>query len=105
MIDTQNYKYNTSSIIELMLRPIDGAPKNSMGLLDRRLFTGENRIKLVMDSQTCLWTVKYDSGAVPEKLRGKYTKYQTLLDLAKDYFKKRNVEIVEIRDKQLAPTT
>jgi len=103
-IDTQNYKYNTTPNVELMLRPIEGSPKNSMGLTDRRLFTGENKIHLAMDPQTCLWTVKYDSGAVPEKLKGKYTKYKMLLDLTKEYFKKRNVDIVEIRDKQLAPT-
>jgi len=98
-LNTQNYKYNLAKEVELILKPAAGkTPKDVLGALDKRLYTGENTVTLSMDPQYCLWTVKYRYGAVPEKLQGRYTSYYKILELVTNYFKKRNVEIVEIKD-------
>lgn len=83
----------------LVLKVKDGlAPKSSTGLIDRRLFTNENNLRAVMDTATSLWHFKYDSGIVEPKLRGRWTSFSKLLEYAKNYFDKRNVEIVNVID-------
>lgn len=83
----------------LVLKVIDGkAPVASTGLVDKRLFTGENNLHAVMDTQTTLWTVKYDNGGLPEPLKQQFTSFGSLLKYVSAYFRKRNVEIVEVKD-------
>lgn len=90
---------NRKTDIILVLKPIDGKPKNSTGLVDRQLFTGENNLHAIMDTQTCLWHLKYDRGVLPPHLRDKqFTGYSAMLKYVKDYMLTRNIEISEIRD-------
>lgn len=90
---------NRSTDIILKLKPIDGAPRSTQGIVDRSLFTGGNNLHAVMDIQTCLWHLKYDLGGLPPKLRGmQFTSLPLLLKYVKTYMKTRNVDIVEIID-------
>lgn len=89
---------NGSPIRELALVTIDGkAPINSTGLMDNRLFTGENKLRAYMEPNG-LWSLKYDSGILPEPLKQQFTSFSTLLRITKDYFKKRNIAIKEVID-------
>lgn len=97
-ICNQPDKIRKTDII-IVIQPIEG--KNALsnkGLVDNRLFTGENRLHAVMNTQTCLWHLKYDSGIVPPALQQQFTGFTRLLNFVKDYFKKRNIEIKEIID-------
>lgn len=83
----------------LSLELIDGkAPLSSTGLIDKRLFRGENKLHAIKDTQTCLWYMKYDDGLIPEPLRQRFTTFSRLFKTAEDYFTKRNVKITEIID-------
>jgi hypothetical protein len=73
-------------------------PLGNTGLADPRLFKGDNVLHAVMDEATCMWYMKYDKGVVPSVLKGKYTNFEKLFNDAKNYFEKRNLEIVEVKD-------
>lgn len=81
----------------LSLRGIDGKPSlSSMGALDNRLFTGENKLHAIKDPQTCMWYFKYDMGALPPALKNqRFTSFNALIKYAGDYFRKRNIELKE----------
>jgi hypothetical protein len=72
------------------------APSSSTGLVDRRLFTGENKLHAVKDPQFGLWSVKYEHGPIPETLRQSFTSFKILVKVVTDYFAKRNIQIEEI---------
>lgn len=74
------------------------APLSSTGLVDRRLFTGENKLHAVKDPQFGLWSVKYQQGMVPEALKQQFTSFKVLVKVVTEYFFKRNIQIVEIYD-------
>ena len=84
----------------LILRVMDDkAPLNTLGLTDRRLFSGENKVHAIMDTHSCLWTIRYEMGAPPPVLaEQRFTSFSKLLTFCKDYFVKRNIEIVEVID-------
>lgn len=84
----------------LMLEKMEGkTPLSSSGLLDNRLFTGEQNLVLKMDPETCLWSFQYtNNGLLPEGLKGKFTGFKAGLKHAEGYFKRRNVNIVEVKD-------
>lgn len=91
---------NRSTDRILQLSPIDGmAPKSVTGLLDPRLFTGEQKLHVKMDDQTCLWYFQYsNNGLLPEPLKGKYTGFRAAIKFAESYFAKRNVKITQVID-------
>lgn len=76
----------------------DKAPESSTGLVDRRLFKGGNRLHAVVDTEHCLWSLKYDDGLIPEALRQRFTTFGRLHKFAEEYFAKRNIKITEITD-------
>lgn len=83
----------------LVLRPIEG--KNAMsstGLVDKRLFNGGNKMHLLLKPGTTLWYFKYEEGIVPEHFKQYFTGFNTALKYAREYFLKRNIEIVEVID-------
>lgn len=83
----------------LVLKPIEGKkPLDTRGVTDPRLFTGENTVHAIMDKRSMLWTIKYAQGLPPPKLRNKYTSFSKLRAAMDDYFSKRNVEIVDVKD-------
>lgn len=85
----------------LVIRPMEGKQDvDSRGLIDPRIFKGEGKnLHGVMDPATCLWEIKYEHGALPLHLKGQqFTNFSKLLAFAREYFNKRNLEIVEVID-------
>lgn len=83
----------------LVLQPIDGMkPKSSTGIVDPRLFTGDNKLHAVRDPSFSWWTLKYDSGGIPPALQQRYMSFDDLLTIVKDYFKHRNIQVVDVKD-------
>lgn len=78
----------------------DKAPLSSTGLVDKRLFTGDNKLHAIRDeSSSWMWYFKYDTGAVPETLKDKkYTKFELAVEAAEKYFSGRNIRIEEVVD-------
>lgn len=78
------------------LTPMVG--KNTMtpsGSVDNRLFSGENRLHAIMDTKTCLWSLKYDSGILHGGLKQQFTGFNKLFKYITDYYNKRNVRVEE----------
>lgn len=95
----EEVKKNRATNIELKLRPIEGKKgKDTNGLVDTQLFTGDNKLWAVRNNQTCLWKMYYERGIVPTPLKSSYTNFNNLLKYATEYFKKRNIEIYEVID-------
>jgi hypothetical protein len=84
----------------LSLSVVDGEKaKSSTGLVDTRLFTGDQQLHLKMEPETCLWYFQYsNNGMLPQGLQGKYTGFKAGIKMAEDYFRKRNIRITEIKD-------
>lgn len=84
----------------VVLEVIDSKlPLSSAGLIDRRLFTGDNNLHAIKDPQTCFWYLKYDFGGLPPPLKDqKFTSFTALKKHASRYFETRNVRIKEILD-------
>lgn len=84
----------------LQLEVMDGMkPKSNTGLVDTRLFTGEQNLRLKMDPQSCLWYFQYtNNGLLPEALKGRFTGFKAGLNHAEDYFRRRNIKITAIKD-------
>lgn len=83
----------------LMLRPAEGKTAlSSKGMLDNRLFKGENKLHAIMDTQTCLWSLKYEIGGLEAPLKQQWTSFNQLMKYLREYFNRRNVEITEVVD-------
>lgn len=83
----------------LILEVIDGkAAKGSTGLVDTKLFTGGNRLHAIMNPETTLWYLQYDSGILPPALKQQFTGFKVLLKYVTEYFLKRNIQIKEVKD-------
>lgn len=73
--------------------------KTNTGMVDNRLFTGENKLHAVFEGPTCLWYLKYEQGALPEPLKDKrFTSFRKAVDAAEHYFGKRGIEITKIEE-------
>lgn len=70
------------------------------GLVDTRLFKGENKLHAVMEPASCHWFMKYEKGGLPEPLKSRYTSFPKLVEAAKQYFSGRGVDIEEIVDEE-----
>lgn len=97
MVDKANKIMLTADRI-LALEPLDlnKSTLTNTGLVDNRLFTGENRLHAIMDVQTSLWSMRYDAGIVPQPLQQRFTSYGRLKKHAEEYFKKRNIRVKEV---------
>lgn len=96
--EDKNNKLRSSDRI-VVLEPMDGKKSlNTSGLVDTRLFTGRNQLHIIMDPQTCLWSFKYESGILPDPLKQRFTSFRNIYDYAVEYFRKRNIKIVEVID-------
>lgn len=80
----------------LILAPRANA-KDSIGLIDKRLFTGANKLHAVLESNG-LWSFHYDFGIMNEPLKQKFTSFSIALKTAKLYFDKRNIDVKEVID-------
>lgn len=95
MADSPESKMRSPDRI-LVLTIID--PKQGTGLMDPQSFGGNNPLHARMDTQTSLWYLQYERGVVPEPLKQKFTSFKAVLKHAGEYFKKRNIEIKEVKD-------
>lgn len=85
-----------------MLTPRPGEKTlTDTGLVDQRLFKGENKLHAVMDSGSCHWFMKYEKGGLPEPLKSRYTSFPKLVDAAKQYFSSRGVDVTEIIEEEV----
>ena len=93
---TEQGTRSTDRVLELA--PIAGQTVLSTGgLPDKRLFTGEQKLHIKMDPQTCLWYFQWEqNGIIPGGLQGKFTGFKAAIKHAEDYFKKRNVQITQV---------
>lgn len=81
----------------LILKVMEGKKAtDTMGRVDGRLFTGDNKLHGVYDPRTGMWNMRYDTGALPGGLQEKFLDFSSLVDHAKRYFATRNVEIAGI---------
>lgn len=88
---------NTDRII--VLEKMEGKDTlSTKGMVDNRLFTGENKLHAVMDPQNCQWSLRYDSGILPGTLAGKWTSFSKLQEFVTSYFYRRNINVKQIID-------
>ena len=80
----------------LVLNVID--PKEKTGLIDPQVFAGNNPLHAKRDDQAGLWYLQYEKGILPEPLKQKFTSFKALLKYSDDYFKKRDINIKEVKD-------
>ena len=80
------------------IKAIEGSSKSSNGLVDSRLFTGDNKLHAVMDPASMLWSLKYEYGILPNAFKQRFTNFKVLHAFVQEYFRKRNIEIKEIID-------
>lgn len=98
-IDPTNNSKLRSDVRVFVLSLIDAkAPLTNLGLVDKRLFSGENKLRAIKDPQFGLWTLKYDSGILPEALKQQFTSFKVLLKFVTEYFTKRNIKVEEVID-------
>ena len=83
----------------IVIKPMDGKQTiSSTGLVDKRLFTGENKLHAHWDNRTGMWSLHYDIGGLPPALKGSWTMFSELEKHVRAYFKTRNIEVVEIKE-------
>jgi hypothetical protein len=89
---------STDRVLELS--PVEGETAlSAAGVPDKRIFTGEQKLHLKMDPQSCLWYFQWEmSGIIPGGLKGKFTGFKAGIKHAEEYFKKRNVRITQVKD-------
>lgn len=97
MIPAQKQNKQRNPDRELVLKQGE-SPKSSQGLIDTRLFTGENKLHIVRDKVNNLWSFKYDHGGLPEHLKGRFTRFEDAYKHAEKYFGNRDVKIEKVND-------
>lgn len=95
-MSTQNSKERKTDRV-LLLKARDDA-KSSTGLVDPRLFNGENKLHAVMDDSRLLWRFKYEHGGIPPALNQKFTNFTQAYKHAEKYFNSRGIDIVGVID-------
>lgn len=74
-----------------------GDIKNTTGMVDNRLFSGENRLHAKMDDHS-LWYLQMESGLLADPLKQKWTSFSKLKEYIDGYFQRRNVKLKEVID-------
>jgi len=84
----------------LELAPIEGkAALDVRGQADKRLFTGEQKLHIKMDPETCLWYFQWEqNGNLPGGLMGRFTGVKSAIKHAEEYFLRRNVKVTRVVD-------
>lgn len=91
----QNFK-NVSTDRIFVIKPKEGKASDYRGIIDKRLFNGENKLHAVQDAG--LWFLRYEIGAVPAALKQRFTNFNQLMKYMTNYFNMRNIELVEVQD-------
>lgn len=80
-------------------KPVEGLRQtSSTGMIDKKIFTGENKLIAHKEEDTGLWVLKYENGIVPGSFKQRFTSFNMAYKFAKTYFYKRGYDIVEIKD-------
>lgn len=87
---------STDRVFILKKKDIKVNTKSSSGIIDNRLFTGENRLHAIQNPETSLWSFKYEHGMTPSTLKSSFTSWQKAYEFIKVYFENRNIEITEV---------
>lgn len=89
---------STDRVLELA--PIEGKTAlTNQGQTDKRLFTGEQKLHIKMDPQTCLWYCQWESnGVLPGGLKGYFTGFKAAIKHAENYFFHRNIRVTKVVD-------
>lgn len=83
----------------LELRVIDGEkPLSSIGLVDKRLFQGGNKLHAYYNPQFGCWKLRYEVGFIPQALENSWSTFDQLIYDTSRYLKGRNLEIAEVID-------
>lgn len=94
-----NLTKNTSPDRILVLKPEEGKDTlTSKGTVDNRLFTGDNKLHARMDPEYGHWYIQYEKGNPPPSLQQRWTSFTKLYNHISEYYKRRNIQIVEIID-------
>ncbi len=96
MLTANSDKMNSSTRYFNLKLSEGTSARTDTGILDKKLFTGDNKLKAEMDQETSLWSLSYENGNIPQTLKQQFTSFSKCKQFADAYFKKRNVEIVEI---------
>lgn len=92
----KEHNWTNDRVLELKVQD-NKKPLNSTGLVDSRLFSGENKLHGILDNNTTLWSFKYEHGGLPPALQGqRFTSFSALKQFAERYFNKRNIEITKV---------
>ncbi len=92
-----DYDRNRSLEREITLEVMDEKkPKNSLGMTDPRLFTGETKIYAVQDPHFMNWGLKQSQGVLPEPLRQRFSSIRALTDFVKSYYATRNIKVTKV---------
>lgn len=78
------------------LTPIDDKAISVKGMMDKRLFTGENKLHAIQGPGDTLWSLYYEMGIVSNEMKQKFTSFQALLKFISQYYGKRNIIVKEI---------
>lgn len=85
---------NKSNDRILVLQAMEGkATLSTTGTVDKRLFSGENKLHCIYEEETGLWYFKMDHGFLPGGLTQRFTTYGKALAFAREYYARRNIEI------------
>ena len=88
-----------SDIRTIVLEPIEGQGiLSSKGMVDNRLFKGEQELYAIKDPQNCMWSLKYANGGVPPVFKQQFTSFSKLLAFVTGYFERRGVRVTEVID-------
>lgn len=98
MVDSPETKMRARDRIFVLGVIDDKKPKSSTGMVDTKLFTGGNKLHAKMEDGTNFWYLQYDSGALPQPLKAKFTNFPALKRHTEQYFNNRNIEIKEVVD-------
>ena len=82
---------------ELVIKPMEGKMVKGSNLIDSRVWKGDNTLKTIQD-ETSLWGFKFEKGLLPEPLKQRFTSASKAIAFAKEYFAKRNLEVIEVKD-------
>lgn len=96
----KNTKMNSNDRIFALEQIDDKAPISSTGMVDKRLFTGDNKLHALRDeTSTNLWYFQYEKGDLPKALKEvRFTKFDQAKKHLEAYFTSRNIKIKEVID-------
>lgn len=84
-------------IRKLQITPLEGQTvTTSKGMVDPRLWKGENELYAEMDNTTCMWRLRYKHGMLPPQIQGTYTNFDKAFKAATKYYSTRGLEVTRV---------